>query len=214
LSATQQSLSAPLKDLAERTLGKGRVGAEWIRKPKANTALLLWQGALDGPSDLIRVQMPIPRAWLKEAKKPRLRIVLASDTPVNAAVVDVWASRKVSMQLRVHLGSKALTGSRTGHRTYPLIERLYDLANVPDNVVPTDDLWILEFSYQQVAEYYPAIDFSPQQRLAFAAELYDDGEYPVSPQPMIQALPVAATMNRFSMATNVIRNPIVLKARI
>jgi len=214
LSATQQSLSAPLKDLAERTLGKGRVSAEWLRKPKANTALLLWQGALDGPSDLIRVQMPIPRAWLKEAKKPRLRIVLAWDTPVNAAVEDVWASRKVSMQLRVHLGSKALTGSRTGHRTYPLIERLYDLTNLPDNVVPTDDLWILEFSYQQVAEYYPAIDFSPQQRLAFAAELYDDGEYPVSPQPMIQALPVAATMNRFSLATNVIRNPIVLKARI
>jgi hypothetical protein len=35
------------------------------------------------------------------------------------------------------------------------------------------DLWLLEFSYQELAEYYPGMTFPPQQRVAFAAELYD-----------------------------------------
>jgi len=77
-----------------------------------------------------------------------------------------------------------------------------------------DDLWLLELSYEQAAEYYPAIDFSPQQRLAFAAELFDEAEQPVSPQAMLQALPVASSMTRFSVGAGPIRNPIVLKNRV
>jgi hypothetical protein len=88
------------------------------------------------------------------------------------------------------------------------------LKRLPEGVDVMDDLWLLEFSYEQAAEYYPAITFSPQQRLAFAAELFDEDEQPVSPQPMLQALPVVSSMTRFSIGTGPIRNPIVLKNRI
>lgn len=214
LSATQTSLSPALKPLADRTLGYGQASTQQLERAQADRALLLWQGILDGPSDLIRVQLPVPRDWLKYAKAPSLRLVLAWDSPVNAAVENLWASRKVNVQLRTQLGAAALRGSRTGHKTYPLVERLYDLKRLPDGVEVKDDLWVLEFSYEQAAEYYSAIDFNPKQRLAFAAELYDQAEKPISPQPMLQALPIVDSMNRFSIGITPIRNPIVLKNRV
>ena len=214
LCAQRRQLSAALIPLADRTLGKGKATANSIQNARADRAMIMWQGILDGPSDLIRVQLPIPKDWLTEAREPRLRLVVAWDSPANAAVENLWASRKVNFQLRVHLGTPALRSSGGGHKTYPLIERTYDLRRLHRVVSLVDDLWLLELSYEQAAEYYPAIDFSPQQRLAFAAELFDEAEQPVSPQAMLQALPVASSMTRFSVGAGPIRNPIVLKNRV
>jgi hypothetical protein len=77
-----------------------------------------------------------------------------------------------------------------------------------------NNVWLLEFSHEQTAEYYPGFDFNPRQRLAFAAELFDADEEPVSPQPMLQALPIVGSMTRFSVGATAIRNPLMLKNRI
>jgi Subtilase family len=217
LTATQQQLSPALSPLAERTLGRGRASSRWLPRARPDRAMIMWQGILDGPGEIVRVQLPVPTEWRAAAAAPRLRIVVAWDSPVNAAVEKLWASRKIGIQLRVRLGTEALTGSRGGHKshkTYPLIERIYDLNRLPEDVVPADDLWLLEFSYEPAAEYYPGFTFSPQQRLAFAAELYDDGEAPLSPQATLQALPAAATMVRFSAGAIGIRNPVILRTRV
>lgn len=213
VTATRRELSSALEPLAKRTLGKGRASAERLSQARPDRALIMWQGILEAPHEIIRVQLPVPTNWRMQATTPRLRLVVAWDSPVNAAVENLWASRKVSIQLRARLGTTALTGSH-GHKTYPLVERTYDLKRLPSGVVPEDDLWLLEFSYDQAAEYYPGLAFSPQQRLAFAAELYDDAETPVSPQAAIQALPGAASMVRFAAGTNLIRNPVILKTLV
>ena len=56
--------------------------------------------------------------------------------------------------------------------------------------------------------------FNPQQRIAFAAELYDESEEPLSPQAFLQALPIAASMNRFSMNVNLVRTPVMVRTRV
>jgi hypothetical protein len=73
--------------------------------------------------------------------------------------------------------------------------------------------WLLELGYEQIADYYPGIDFAPQQRIAFAAELMDKAEGPVSPQPFLQELPIATTMTRLSVPPVAVRAPIVLRIR-
>ncbi len=214
LTAKHQELSPALSPLAKRTLGRGRASCGRLQRPRADRATIMWQGILEGPGEIIRVRLPVPRDWLATAASPLLRLVVSWDSPVNAAVENLWASRKISTQLRVRLGTEALTGSHGGHKTYPLIERTYVLNRLPQGVVPADDLWLLEFSYEPAAEYYPGLTFSPQQRLAFAAELYDNAENPVSPQSTLQALPDAASMVRFTQGANVIRNPVILRIRV
>lgn len=213
LSAVPPQLSSSLIPLARRTLGKGKASAAQLQNPRRDKAMILWQGVLDAPGELIRVQLPMPRAWLAEAAAPRLRLITAWDSPANAAVENLWASRKVTAQLRVRLNTEAISGSRTSHRTYPLFERTFDLNNLPQNVTPIDDFWLLEFSYEQIAEYSPTLTFSPQQRVAFAAELFDEAAQPVSPQLMLQALPTAASMTRFSAVAQPIQTPVILKYR-
>jgi hypothetical protein len=214
LTATRQNFSPAMSPLAKRTLGRGRANSQWLQQARPDRAMIMWQGILDGPGEIIRVQLPIPRDWLAAATAPHLRLIVAWDSPVNAAVEHLWASRKIGTQLRVRLGTDALTGSRGGHKTYPLVERIYDLKRLPEGVEPADDLWLLEFSYEHAAEYYPGFTFSPQQRLAFAAELYDADEAPVSPQAALQALPIATSMVRFSAGTIAIRNPVILRTRV
>jgi hypothetical protein len=214
LTAVAPSLSPKLKDLAERTLGRGRATIRQLRQPSPNSAILVWQGTIESPSDIMRVQIPIPKEWLAHAKQPHLRLVLSWDSPVNAAVHHVWASRKVNAQLRVGPDMEALRSIRTGHNSYPLVEKLYDLRRLPGNIKPAEDLWLLEISYSIIADQYPAIDFSPLQRVAFAAELLDQDEKPVSPQPAIQALSIATTMQRLSVTAVPIRNLVAIKSRV
>jgi hypothetical protein len=91
---------------------------------------------------------------------------------------------------------------------------LFRLKGIPTGVSVTSDLWVLELSYEQIAEDFPGIEFSPQQRVAFAAELFDSGEEPVSPQAAVQNLTIASSMQRLSVPAARLRTPIILRTRI
>ena len=175
--------------------------------------MFIWQGVIDGPKDVARVQLPIPRNWRVQASAPRLRLVVSWDTPVNAAAYDVWACRRLMARLRPNPDARAMYPRGPVQRSYPLLDRTYDLTRLPSGVSIQGDTWLIELSYEQTADYYPGMDFSPQQRTAFAAELWDDSEKPVSPQGAVQALPVSQTMTLLSVPPTVVRAPVVLRVR-
>jgi hypothetical protein len=215
LSAEPPVESKVAASLIERTLGRGTGNSVKLDKPDAHNAVMIWQGVLEGPDDLARVQIPIPASWFGTATEPYLRLVLAWDPPVNVALPNIWTTRRVSGQLRTSIDTTALHPRTVGPAsTYPLIERYYNLRKLPKGVEAKDDLWVFEVSYEQIAEYHPAIDFSPQQRVAFAAELIDLNAKPVSPQSAIQALPIAQTMVRLSVPPVVVRTPIMLRTQV
>jgi hypothetical protein len=153
------------------------------------------------------------------AKKPMLRIIGAWESPVNAAVENIWASRKVKAQLRPAPTVEALASrDRRSHASYPLLDRSFDLSAdaLRDKgvVPPSGDVWVLEVSYEQIAEHLATIEFSQHQRVGFAMELVDEGERPQSPQAAMQALPQAVSMVRLTIPENRIANPIVIKPRV
>ena len=80
---------------------------------------------------------------------------------------------------------------------------------VPPNLTVEGDSWLIEIAYEQTAEYHPAMTFPPQQRVAFAAELFDNGGQKVSPQSRLQALATATTMTRLTIPPAVARFPVV-----
>lgn len=90
---------------------------------------------------------------------------------------------------------------------------MYRLGRVSQEALPPNDLWIVELSYEQIADYYPGLDFSPQQRVAFAIELIDRGERRVSPQAAVQAMPIAQSLHRLSVPPQIVRAPVVLRVR-
>jgi hypothetical protein len=53
--------------------------------------------------------------------------------------------------------------------------------------------------------------FPPQQRVAFAAELFDNGAQKGGPQSRLQALAATGTMTRLTIPPTVARLPVVLK---
>jgi hypothetical protein len=70
----------------------------------------------------------------------------------------------------------ALRASSThSHESYPIFDRTYDLRKLPAGITADGDMWLVEISYEQIAAYHPAMTFPPQQRIAFAAELFDAG---------------------------------------
>jgi hypothetical protein len=212
----EQPVSAEAADsLIQRTLGRGTGNSMKLDKPDAHSAVMIWQGVIEGPDDLARVQIPIPLSWLSTAAEPFLRVVLSWDPPVNAAIPNVWATRQVSGQLRASIDGRALHSRTVGTASsYPLIERYYNLRRLPKGVTTKDDMWLFEISYKQAADYHPTIDFSPQQRVAFAAELIDRSPKPFSPQSAIQALPISQTMVRLSIPPVVVRTPIMLRTQL
>ena len=212
LTATGHHVDGAAKELADLTLGMGRASADRLSGPLGDTAVLVWQGIIEGPDDMVRVQLPIPREWIKSAEAPVLRLVVAWDSPVNAAVSGTWACRKVVARLRPIVGSEAVHGSRGAHSSYPLSDRRYDLKKITKKITPESDTWLLEISYEQIAEYFAGIDFTPQQRVSFAAELFDAGKRRVSPQVLMQSLPIAS-MQRLSIQPTAIRTPVVIKSR-
>ena len=211
-------LPSNVKTLSERTLGRGTGSSSQLRAPNPESAVMVWQGVLVGPEDKARVQVPIPRAWLQEASRPRLRIIGAWESPVNVAVEHVWASRKIEFQLRPTPSSKALSPGGKNHPSYPILERKYELGAdtlEKKGIAPPDsDFWVLEISYREIAEYTATIDFSPHQRVGIAMELVDEGDLPASPQHAMQALPQAITMTRLTVPENRIANPIVVRPRV
>jgi len=215
LTATRRALDNRVKALADRAMGRGYANTSRLANPLARTAVFVWQGVIDGPKDLVRVQLPIPRKWLDRSSNPRLRLVVTWDTPVNAAAHDIWGSRRVTAHLRPGPDTRAMyrRPRGSGHRSYPISDKFFDLTRLPSGVTIQGDTWLVELTYEQIADDYPGIDFSPQQRVAFAAELWDASENPVSPQGSVQALPISQTMTRLSVPPAVVRAPVVLRVR-
>jgi len=211
LTVTPPVSDAQVEKLVQRSLGRGSASHIRLSNPFENTAIMLWQGVLESPGDKAMIRIPIPRQWMESANSPFLRLVIAWDTPVNAAIHNVWACRKVEAQLRAHPDSKTLYPKYKRYKSYPIIDRRYDLKKVKKI---TGDMWLLEISYKEIADYYPAITFDPQQRVGLAAELYDASDTPISPQGFVQVLPVASTMNRLSIPPVVMRTPIVLRTQV
>lgn len=211
LALTAEDVSARLPSdyhaISPHALGYGRASAEPLRHPDAAAALFFWQGFAERAGDVVRVQIPIPMGWLNAAAKPELRICISWDSPVNSAV-DSWACRDVTLTLRVTDDSDPANGTRRKSVGYPLYCKSWNLKEVAEKTPPPDDSWVVEMAYEQIAAYAAGHFPTPIQRIAFAAELKDADEAAVSPQAFVQNLPVAATMNRFSVAAVPLRQPL------
>lgn len=217
LTAITPDKQAAVRDLASRTLGRGTANTERLISPLASSGVMIWQGVLEDDKDIAIIKVPIPRDWLKAAEEPRLRLVMAWDPPVNAAVRDIWSTRIVSPKLKRNAATASqhpLRGEQSG--TYPLIERQYDLKKRPVGSIKNDDedFWLIEIDYEQTAEYHPAMIFPSQQRVAFAAEIFDKGKSKTSPQMSLQSLPMTQSMTRLSVPPAVARMPVVLRTTI
>lgn len=215
LTATPPVDDDAVKELAARTLGRGLASAKRLSAPSASTGVMIGQGILEDEMDIARFQIPIPAAWLEAAKEPHLRLIVAWDPPVNAAVKHLWATRSVSAKLRMHSDAPAQRPSRSKSAgSYPLLERLFNLRRLPGDLAVQGDSWLIEIAYEQIAEYHPAMTFPPQQRVAFAAELVDRGGERISPQRSLQELPATKTMTRLSVPPIVSRVPVALRTPI
>lgn len=214
LVARRPSDDAPA-ELAGRTLGNGLAGAIRLAAPAPRSAVILWQGYIESPNDVVRVQLPIPRDWLTEADQPVLRLVVCADPPVNEVAHATWACRKIRPVLHPGPDVRAVTAPRGGHSSYPCIDRRYGLSRFrPGSEKGAEgDMWLLELSYEDAALYPPGMDFDPRQRVAFAAELFDASATRADPQPAMQGLPIAASMIRLSVQPAAIRNPVIVRTR-
>jgi len=216
LSAQLAPLPRKVRPLALRTLGRGRTSAGLLKSPSAHSAVFVWQGVLDSPTDIVRVRLPIPQAWLAAAKVPRLRVVCSSDVPVTSAAADLWGTRRITMQLHAGVEGTSVSGTKARHYSYPLVDRSWDLSAERlhgQAVVPSGDDWTLTLAYEEIADAGSWLTFTPQQRVAFAAELIDESEQPVSPQAFVQALPIAQTMVTLGTVISRLATPIVLRGR-
>lgn len=206
-----QRLSTAAQKLAEKTLGQGLPDAARLDRPLAESAVFLWQGTLDEPGDTARIRLPIPREWLAEARSPKLRTVCAWNTPVSAAAPDIWASRKVSMQVRPGFEDQAPRASGRAVGAYPMIDKTYDLdreALRSLKIEPGDDEWILEVSYEERGPYPVGVVVSDQQRVSVVWELFDAEPNGISPQGAIQAMVLTADMISLGGAVQPIWSPI------
>lgn len=191
-------LSDPLKPLARRTLGFGCGSAERFRIPTQQRARFIWQGVIAHEDDLARVQLPIPIAWIEQAASPQLQLCVAWDTPVCAAAENQWSCRDLKVTIRPGPEADALHGSRGRVEGYPLFRRTWKLDKARKKEVVESDYWVLEFSYNQVAAYAAGHIVPPSQRVALAAEIWDEAESPLDPHGFVQSLPIASTLVRLS----------------
>lgn len=188
--------------LAAATQGRGRTSAKALISPQPTTAVFIWQGILGGPDDTVQIQVPIPIEWRQAASKPVVHLSWAWDTPVNDAAPRVWGCRKVSITLHPSPSARALRGGKShASGAYPLSRRTYDISKSSlnaKNITKTDDYWTVRLKYDDIAEYFPTLIFSEEQRVAFCLVLADESAAPVSPQPAVQALPTAVSMVHLS----------------
>lgn len=198
----ENSFNAQVAALAARTLGRGFPNASVVTKAVPERAFVLWQGILDGPGDIARVQLPLPQSWLSKAEKPCVRLVACWDPPVNHAVTQIWACRELTMKLKPSANGAAVTPAKNVTRgNSPVIERVYDLSASrlkAKNVKPADDSWVVELLYEEVAAYPIGVQVAPPQRVAFVAEIYDEAEHPALPHEEIQKLKASQSMTKLS----------------
>ncbi len=191
-------LSEALQPLAKRTIGFGRGSADRFRNPIQQRARFVWQGVIAHEDDLVRVQLPIPKAWIDQASSPQLQLCVAWDTPVCAAAESQWSCRDVKLTIRPGPEAEALRGSYGKIKGYPLFNRAWDLDKARQRKLVEGDLWVMEFSYSQSAAYAAGHTVPPVQRVAFAAEIWDDDETPLDPHSFVQGLPIASLLVRLS----------------
>ncbi|WP_163861819.1 S8 family serine peptidase [Myxococcus eversor] len=198
----ENTYTKPIAALAERSLGRGFPDSTVLATPRAERALIFWQGLLEASGDIARVQLPLPKAWLVKAKEPRVRLIVSWDPPVNHATPETWACREVTAQLRPAPNERALPPSKNARvRNSPLLDRTYNLSAVhldEKGIDISDDLWVVELSYQEVAAYPVGVSIGPSQRVAFVAELTDDHESPTSPHDEIQKIKLTQTMTQLT----------------
>jgi hypothetical protein len=198
----KERLSAALQPLAKRTIGFGRASAERFRQPNQQRARFVWQGVIAHEDDLVRVQLPVPVAWIDEASSPQLQLCVAWDSPVCAAAESEWSCRDVNVKIRSGPEADAADGSRGRTPGYPLFKRTWmldkALAKSRKKKTADTDLWVLEFSYSQIAAYAAGHTVPVSQRVAFAAEIWDEAETSLDPHSFIQSLPIASTLIRLS----------------
>lgn len=201
ISATDivSGLQPSLHKLAKRTLGYGLARSEQFITAPQHRARFVWQGIIEHEKDIVRVQVPVPRAWITNASAPMMRMCVAWDTPVNAAAELEWGCRDVEVTLR--LDPEAESGVKGTNRSavgYPLFTKSWNLAQAVENEEASSDLWVVELKYKQQAAYSAGSFPSSSQRVAFAAELWDEAEQPVDPHNYVQGLPIASSLNRLS----------------
>jgi hypothetical protein len=215
LVARRPEFRGGLEKLAKRTLGKGFPSSDRIRTADPQRAVFIWQTILESAGSIARVAVPVPQQWLQRAAAPKLRLVLSWLTPVNAALTETWACRKIGAQLRVG-DDPGLPALRTGPGAvgaYPVSDRTFEIAwqQLQDaQQVPSNDLWSLSVSYEDLGPAPAGMEFTAQQRVGVAIELWDDSDAAVSPQAMVQALNIPA-MNRLSVLQAPIQVPIVVR---
>lgn len=215
LTANRPDDGERIRKLADRTLGYGEASARRLKAPKSDSAVMIWQGEITGSKDLLRLNVPIPQQWLDASSEAQMRLVACSDPPVNDAVFGVWACRKVTARLKPGPEAKAIRPMRTpSHPSYPVLDRTYRLDRLPDGVTVQGDMWLIELMYDELAEYFTPMDFSPSQRVGVALELFDASDTPVSPQPALQALSIVSTMTHLSRVETPVRQPVVVRARV
>ena len=216
LTAEKPVSDASVQSLVKRTLGYGVASVDRLKNPVNGTAVILWQGIIDSPRDKVRIQLPIPLDWLNQSALPILRLVVCGDPPVNEAATQSWACRRIVPRLYLGPDADAVVAPRGSHKSFPVIDRQYSLTKHKpgEKKAAKGDLWLLELSYDEIAPYPPGMSFDTRQRVAFAAELLDEGEKPVDPQPALAALQVAAAMNRLSVLPTATRTPVIIKSRL
>jgi len=201
ISATDviSGLQPSLHKLAKRTLGQGLARSEQFITVPQERARFVWQGIIEHEDDIVRVQVPVPRAWLNNASAPMMRMCVAWDTPVNAAAELEWGCRDVEVKLFIDPeAEKGLKGSNRSAAGYPLFTKSWDLAQIRENGEPTSDQWVVELCYKQQAAYSAGPIPPSSQRVAFVAELWDEDETPVAPHSYVQGLPIASSLSRLS----------------
>lgn len=202
LALTADDVAARLHDslqpLARRTLGLGRAQAERFRKPVEQRARFVWQGVIAHQKDIVRVQLPIPKAWVAAATSPQLQLCIAWDTPACAAAESQWSCRDVNVTIHPGPDADALHGSRGKVAGYPLFRRTWKLDKAREKKIVEGDFWVLEFTYSEIAAYAAGHNVPQSQRVALVAEIWDAGETPVEPHSFVQSLPVAASLVRLS----------------
>lgn len=214
LTASRPKLQGRIEVLAARTLGRGFPKAERLWSPSAYSAVMIWQTVLPSAGAVSRVQFPVPTSWIQTATAPKLRVVASWNTPVNAALSESWACRKVGIKVRPFGGEKALLGGGTAKGGYPLIDRKFDVQTglLSDaGFTVTDALWVIEVDYEEIGEYPPAMIITPQQRVGVVIELWDESETPTSPQSAIQSLPISMQMDRLGLLRVPLQTPVTIK---
>ena len=67
LTATRPSVTGAAALLAKRALGRGEASHERLDEPYDTSAVVIWQGLLESPRDIVRITLPIPRVWHRKA---------------------------------------------------------------------------------------------------------------------------------------------------